>query len=114
MDFAHSLSLSLSLSTLESQYVSLSRNFSPSSSLPLHGFFSRSPSSHPFWFAPNRRFELSAFVVLPLLHRSDQLQGKQCLISVNAAIMAIVVVASARRAAWRFEATGAREREIHE
>lgn len=116
-----SLSLSLSLHPRVSEYVSLSRNFSPSSfRLPCsrQGIFFAFPllasASHPFWFAPDRRFELSAFVVLPLLHRSGQLQGKQCLISVNAAIMAIVVVASACRAAWRLEATGGREiSEIH-
>ena len=103
----HSLSLSLSLSTL-------AYNFSPSSfrlSLPLGSDFFRIPPPPP----PLIHFGLprtvgssypppsSSSIVLPLLHRSDQLQGKQCLISVNAAIMAIVVVASACRAAWRFE-----------
>lgn len=119
VDFAHSFPLSLFLSPPSSQRTLASRVIflHPASvSLALDRFFSHSPSSPPplIHFGLPRRFELSAFVVLPLLHRSDQLQGKQCLISVNAAIMAIVVVASACRAAWRFEATGGREiSEIH-
>lgn len=103
--------LSLSLSTLSLSRIIFLHPASVSLSLPLGSDFFRIPPPPP----PLIHFGLprtvgssypppsSSSIVLPLLHRSDQLQGKQCLISVNAAIMAIVVVASACRAAWRFE-----------
>ena len=111
VDFAHSLSLSLHPQPLAYNFSPSSFRLSLSLSLPLGSDFFRIPPPPP----PLIHFGLprtvgssypppsSSSIVLPLLHRSDQLQGKQCLISVNAAIMAIVVVASACRAAWRFE-----------